>query len=51
MGRISDATNIRTAFVVPLICYLYISYFAVSGYKPSNAASDETPSMARIAQE
>jgi FHS family L-fucose permease-like MFS transporter len=51
MGRISDATNIRTAFVVPLVCYLYISYFAASGYKPGDAASDETQSIARMAQE
>jgi len=34
MGRISDATNIQTAFVVPLVCYLYILYFAVRGYQP-----------------
>ena len=37
MGRISDASNIQTAFVVPLLCYLYILYFAVSGYKPAKA--------------
>jgi FHS family L-fucose permease-like MFS transporter len=51
MGRISDATNIRTAFVVPLVCYVYIFYFAVSGYRPRNAASEEAPTMARMAQE
>jgi MFS transporter, FHS family, L-fucose permease len=34
MGRISDATSIRRAFVVPLLCYMYILYFAVAGYKP-----------------
>ena len=34
MGRISDAASIQTAFVVPLICYAYILYFAVAGYKP-----------------
>ncbi|PYY06982.1 MAG: L-fucose:H+ symporter permease [Acidobacteria bacterium] len=39
MGRISDATNIQTAFIVPLICYLYILYFAVAGYKHSGASS------------
>jgi len=39
MGRISDATNIQTAFVVPLICYLYILYFALSGYKASPLTS------------
>ena len=37
MGRISDATNIQTAFIVPLICYVYILYFAVAGYKPAVA--------------
>ena len=51
MGRISDATNIRTAFVVPLVCYLYIFYFAVNGYKPGKAHSEDAPSMARLGQE
>jgi fucose permease len=37
MGRISDASNIQTAFVVPLLCYVYILYFALSGYKPAKA--------------
>ncbi|HXY25938.1 MAG TPA: L-fucose:H+ symporter permease [Candidatus Acidoferrum sp.] len=37
MGRISDATNIQRAFVVPLLCYAYILYFAVVGYKPAEA--------------
>jgi FHS family L-fucose permease-like MFS transporter len=37
MGRISDATNIQTAFIVPLICYVYILYFALAGYKPAVA--------------
>jgi FHS family L-fucose permease-like MFS transporter len=35
MGRISDASSIQTAFVVPLLCYLFILYFGLSGYKPS----------------
>ena len=39
MGRISDASNIQTAFVIPLICYVYILYFAVSGYKPAVTAN------------
>jgi MFS transporter, FHS family, L-fucose permease len=51
MGRISDATNIRTAFIVPLVCYVYIFYFAVDGYRPGNAQNTETPSMAGMAQE
>ncbi|HUC54770.1 MAG TPA: L-fucose:H+ symporter permease [Candidatus Cybelea sp.] len=37
MGRISDASSIQTAFIVPLLCYLFILYFGVSGYKPEAA--------------
>jgi MFS transporter, FHS family, L-fucose permease len=36
MGRISDASSIQTAFVVPLLCYVFILYFGISGYKPSS---------------
>jgi FHS family L-fucose permease-like MFS transporter len=38
MGKISDASNIQTAFVVPLLCYLFILYFGLSGYKPAAAS-------------
>src|SRR5580700_3404289 len=31
MGYVSDLTSIRTAFAVPLFCYLYIWYFAARG--------------------
>jgi len=34
MGYISDISNIRYAFVVPLICHVYVLYFAVRGYRP-----------------
>ena len=34
MGKISDVSNIQRAFVVPLICYVYVIYFAVRGYRP-----------------
>ncbi len=34
MGYISDLTNIQRAFMIPLVCYLYVFYFATSGYKP-----------------
>jgi FHS family L-fucose permease-like MFS transporter len=37
MGKISDMSNIHVAFVVPLICYLYVIYYGVRGHK-SNAA-------------
>jgi MFS transporter, FHS family, L-fucose permease len=47
MGKISDASNIQRAFIVPLICYLYVIYFAVSGYKPCTAiAISESTAMA-----
>jgi FHS family L-fucose permease-like MFS transporter len=37
MGRISDASNIQMAFFVPLVCYLFVLYFAVSGYRVRHA--------------
>ena len=39
MGRISDAAGIQRAFFVPLLCYLYILYFGMSGYKPAPVSS------------
>ena len=39
MGRISDASSIQTAFVVPLLCYLFILYYGLSGYKPAPASA------------
>ncbi|AQG82667.1 glucose transporter [Spirosoma montaniterrae] len=35
MGLISDYSTIRWAFVVPLICYFYLIYYGLSGYKPA----------------
>jgi FHS family L-fucose permease-like MFS transporter len=35
MGKISDLANIQRAFLVPLLCYAYVLYFAVRGYKPA----------------
>jgi FHS family L-fucose permease-like MFS transporter len=51
MGRISDATSIRTAFIVPLVCYIYIFYFAVNGYKPGTAGTKEMATAASVTQE
>jgi len=44
MGRISDASSIQRAFVVPLLCYLFILYFGLSGYKPAAAPATESVS-------
>ena len=40
MGAISDATNIQRAFVVPLLAYLYIFYFAARGYRVRERSED-----------
>jgi len=48
MGKISDLTNIQRAFVVPLICYLYVIYFAVTGYRPEPALA--VPETAAVAE-
>jgi MFS transporter, FHS family, L-fucose permease len=34
MGYISDASNIRYAFIVPFACHVYVLYFAMRGYRP-----------------
>lgn len=45
MGKISDLSNIQRAFWVPLLCYVYILYFGLRGYKPSPvlAAAEAAP--------
>jgi FHS family L-fucose permease-like MFS transporter len=39
MGYISDASSIQKAFLVPLICYAYVLYFATRGYRPAVATA------------
>jgi FHS family L-fucose permease-like MFS transporter len=39
MGYVSDLTSIRTAFCIPLLCYLYIWYFAAKGSAPEPVAA------------
>ena len=34
MGYISDASNIRYAFLAPFVCHLFVLYFAIRGYRP-----------------
>jgi MFS transporter, FHS family, L-fucose permease len=36
MGYISDASSIRYAFFVPLLCHIYVLYFAARGYRPAS---------------
>src|SRR6267143_2580982 len=44
-GRVSDASSIQTAFVVPLLCYVFILYFGLSGYKPAAIPGLERATM------
>ena len=37
-GWLADHMGIQHAFVVPIICYLFIAYYGLSGYKPSRSA-------------
>jgi FHS family L-fucose permease-like MFS transporter len=50
MGRISDASNIQTAFIVPLVCYVYILYFAVRGYRPAKLSGPMTAAAIKAQQ-
>lgn len=49
MGYISDVSNMQRAFIVPLICYVYIFYFAIAGYKPRGGSELPAASAAQVA--
>lgn len=34
MGYISDQSNIKVAYIVPLLCFLVVAYYGWKGYKP-----------------
>ena len=36
-GLLADHFGFQLAFILPIVCYLYIAYFGISGYKPSRA--------------
>jgi len=36
LGRVSDASNIRVAYLVPIICFAYILYFALTNIRVKN---------------
>jgi len=40
MGYISDASSIQRALIVPLVCYVYIFYYAASGYRIRHAVQE-----------
>ena len=39
IGKLADYTSIQDAFVIPAICYLFITYYGFIGHKPSKAVT------------
>jgi FHS family L-fucose permease-like MFS transporter len=37
-GALAVAIGYQHAFVLPIVCYIFIAYYGVSGYKPTRAA-------------
>jgi len=50
MGYVSDATNIRWAFLIPLICHAYVLYFAVLGYRPEPHIVEPSSTASLVAE-
>ncbi|MGO9260576.1 MAG: sugar MFS transporter [Bryobacteraceae bacterium] len=40
-GAIADSVGLHHAFVLPVICYLYILFYALSGSKPASARQSQ----------
>jgi FHS family L-fucose permease-like MFS transporter len=40
IGKLADQIDIKHAFVVPMICYLFITYYGLHGYKPNHPAAE-----------
>ncbi len=39
MGFLADKIGIQYAFILPIICYIYVAYYGLSGYKPTRAVA------------
>jgi FHS family L-fucose permease-like MFS transporter len=37
-GLLADKVGIQYAFVLPILCYLFVAYYGLIGYKPSRTA-------------
>lgn len=44
MGYISDISSIALGFIVPLVCFIYIIFFGLKGYKPK-VSNDSTKEL------
>lgn len=43
-GALADAVGVQLAFLLPVVCYIYILYYGFIGSKPSSAVEVETKS-------
>lgn len=39
-GGLADKVGIQYAFILPILCYLYVAYYGLSGYKPTRAVKE-----------
>lgn len=39
LGALADKVGIQYAFIVPIVCYVYVSYYGFAGCKPARAAA------------
>jgi FHS family L-fucose permease-like MFS transporter len=40
MGWIADVSNMATGFIVPLVCFSFIIFFGLKGYKVKNETTE-----------
>jgi len=38
-GALADKVGIQYAFIIPIVCYLFVAYYGLAGYKPSRTAA------------
>jgi FHS family L-fucose permease-like MFS transporter len=41
LGALADKVGIQHAFFLPILCYLYIAYYGLSGSKPAQTAAEQ----------
>ncbi len=39
LGALADKVGIQHAFIVPILCYLFVAYYGLIGYKPTRPAA------------
>lgn len=39
LGALADKVGIQHAFIVPIVCYLFVAYYGLAGYKPTRPAA------------